>query len=126
MGLLPLTNVGSRQSTDTEVLGFRVVAASCPAANTATFENATNKAALPEGWNHAKVAKNASVFVFTLRTKPGRTPVITCQVLTAARRATVTAISATTFTITTTDLAGVAADADFHVIAISWPNNKVF
>lgn len=126
MGQLPLTQVGSRQSTDTEILGFRVVAASCPAANTAKFEDATNKAALPEGWNHAKVAKNSSVFVFTLRRNPGRTPVIVCQPLTAARLCRVSAISATTFSVTTTDLAGVAADADFHVHAIVWPNNKVF
>lgn len=126
MGQLPLTPMGSRQSTDTEVLAFRVVAASAPAAITATFEDPTNKAALPEGWNHARVAKVASVFTFTFRRRPGRTPVIIATPLTAARLCRVSAITATTFSITTTDLAGVATDSDFHVCVTTWPNNKVF
>jgi hypothetical protein len=129
MGFLTDTAIESKQSTDPEIISFRVVAASAPASPSVNREAPANQAALPEGWNHALISKVASVFTFALA-RPSRRAVVVIgvQCLTANRIANLVTVapSGASFTVRTTDLAGAASDADFHVTILRFGSSRVF
>jgi len=127
LGFLTPQFIENKQALGLEVVTFRVVAASVPGSPSASADAAANKAALPEGWKFAIVSKADSVFTFTLTQPSQRAVVIVgAHVLTADRITNESTTSSTAFTVETTNLSGVAADADFHVTILRFESKQVF
>jgi hypothetical protein len=129
MGFLRPRWIEQKQDLGLILITFRVDASEVPATASAKATDAANKAALPEGWNHAIVNKPATGrFVFSLSAPSARDIVIQGITIegTTARLHGVTAIGKTGFEVQTYNSGGTLTDNDFFVTIGVFKTNKVY
>lgn len=129
MGFLRPRWIEQKQDLGLILITFRVDASEVPAVASSKATDAANKAALPEGWNHAIINKPATGrFVFSLSTPSARDIVIVghCLEGTAAGHTTVTGLGKTAFEIRSLNSGATLTDFDFFVTIGVFKTNKVY
>lgn len=122
--MIPNQPIINRQSTNLEIICFRVDVSEVIVSPTA----ASNRAALPEGFDHAIVTKNATgEYIFTL-TIPG---LRSCAVVGVAPVGTslvyhAATVSASAVQIHLLSPVGTPTDADFHVTLAVFRTKAVY